>query len=328
MAISRGPIIVERRPEFIRFITLSGSFSCLWPRIPLLQIQLPRNVRRKNVFAALLVMIGMTMISSNDSIMKLSGAEMSVGQMLFVRGFFAVILFSIYIKITGRPLLPRLALNRWSWARAACECAATVCFITSLTLLPIAIASTLVWITPLLLTIAAAVILKEQVSIRRWLAVVVGFGGVLLVTNPFGESFSLAMLLPLCSAVFVSMRDLCTRKVDAKLDSLHVLLVTLFIVTIVGYLMTWNDWRDVSIPRASWLALAAVLLGTGFLLQIKAVRMGELSFIAPFSYTGILVAVFWGFAIWNELPSIYAFAGMGLIVGSGIYLLRGPRKQD
>jgi len=277
--------------------------------------------KSRNKLAAILVMVGMALISSNDAIMKLSGEEMSVGQMLFVRGFFAVVLFSIYIKASGRPLWPNQMLNKWNWARASCECCATICFITSLTLLPIATASTLVWITPILLTIAAAWLLKERVSAGRWIAVTAGFGGVLLVTNPFGDSFSLAMLLPLCAAVFVSLRDLVTRRIDQRLDSIYVLLITLLVVTVVGFFMAVTDLRTMSAARASWLGLSAVLLGMGFLLQIKAVRIGELSFIAPFSYTGILVAGFWGYVIWNQLPTIFVLAGMALIIGSGIYLL-------
>lgn len=285
-------------------------------------------VKPKNFLAAVLVMVGMTLISSNDAIMKLSGEEMSVGQMLFIRGFFAVVFFSIFIKVSGKPLWPAQMMNKWSWARAACECSATVCFITSLTLLPIATASTLVWITPLLLTLAAAFFLKERVSVGRWLAVSVGFAGVLLVTNPFGDSFSLAMLLPLASAFFVSLRDLMTRKIDKELDSIYVLLITLFVVTVAGLLMTLLEWRPVSIERAAWLGLSAVLLGLGFLSQINAVRIGELSFIAPFVYTGILVAVFWGYLIWNQLPNIYVFSGMALIVGSGIYLLSTNKTRE
>jgi len=313
MALSRCPIIVEASFDFICFFLIRPRFMPSSSSVS--------TTKSQNKLAAILVIIGMTLISSNDAIMKLSGEEMSVGQMLFVRGFFAVILFSVYIKATGRPLWPSQMMNQWNWARATCECCATVCFITSLTLLPIATASTLVWITPILLTIAAAFFLKERVSAGRWLAVTTGFAGVLLVTNPFGDSFSLAMLLPLASAVFVSMRDLMTRKIDKQLESIYVLLITLFVVTVVGFGMTISDWQPVSAGRASWLALSALLLGVGFLLQINAVRIGELSFIAPFSYTGILVAGFWGYMIWHQLPTVFVFAGMGLIVGSGIYLL-------
>ena len=283
----------------------------------------PQDQARKNhnVTAALLVIVGMAMISSNDMLMKLSSTELGVGQLLFVRGSLAVILFSAFIKLSGRPLLPRHAFGRWNGLRALCECVATVCFITGLTLLPIATASTLVWTTPMLLTLAAATLLKEDVTTGRWVAVCVGFLGVLLVTNPFGESFSMAMLLPLLAAVFVTLRDLMTRRIDSNVDSLYVVLATLTVVTVAGFLMALFDWRPVSLARVGWLTLSALFLGAGFLCQISAVRKGELSFIAPFSYTGILVAVFWGYLVWQQLPSHLTFAGIALIVSSGMYIL-------
>jgi drug/metabolite transporter (DMT)-like permease len=211
--------------------------------------------------------------------------------------------------------------SRWNGLRALCECVATTCFITGLTLLPIAIASTLVWVTPMLLTIAAALVLRERVTTGRWLAVLVGFGGVLLVTRPFDEHFSPAMLLPLAAAFFVTIRDLVTRRIDSCLDSLYVVLATLVLVTLAGLLMSLGDWRPVSLERVGWLSLSALLLGSGFLCQIVAVRSGELSFIAPFSYTGILVAVFYGYVVWQELPDRMTVAGIALIVAAGMYIL-------
>ena len=71
----------------------------------------------------------------------------------------------------------------------------------------------------------------------------------------------------------------------------------------------------------AWLSLSALLLGSGYLSQIVAVRSGELSFISPFSYTGILVAVFYGYLIWDELPDVLTIAGIALIVGAGMYVL-------
>lgn len=274
-----------------------------------------------NIRAALLVVLGMSMISSNDAIMKLSSVELGVGQLLFVRGILAVILFSLYIVLTGRPLFPAAFFSRWNGLRAFCECCATICFITGLTLLPIAIASTLVWVTPMLLTVAAALLLKEQVRPGRWVAVLVGFAGVLLVTRPFDEHFTPAMLLPLTAALFVTARDLVTRRIDRNLDSLYVVMATLAMVTVAGFFMALADWRPVSVERVAWLSLSAVLLGCGFLSQIVAVRSGELSFIAPFSYTGILVAVFYGYALWDELPDSMTLTGIGLIIGAGMYIL-------
>ncbi len=280
----------------------------------------PHNIR-----AALLVVAGMSMISTNDAIMKLSSAELGVGQLLFVRGTLAVLIFSAIIRFGGRPILPGGMFTRWNGLRALCECCATACFITGLTLLPIAIAATLVWITPMLLTIAAALVLREEVRFGRWMAVLVGFGGVLLVTRPFDGHFTPAMLLPLAAACFVTVRDLVTRRIDRALDSRYVVLATLTMVTLTGLALSIGDWRPVSVERIGWLSLCALLLGLGFLSQIIAVRTGELSFIAPFSYTGILVAVFYGYVIWHELPDRLTVLGILLIVGAGMYILTMTR---
>jgi len=279
------------------------------------------NTATNNIRAALLVMAGMAMISSNDAIMKLSSEQLGVGQLLFVRGVLAVVLFSVYIRLSGRPFLPLAFYSRWNALRAFCECCATVCFITGLTLLPIATASTLVWVAPILLTVAAALVLGERVRPGRWLAVLVGFAGILLVTRPFDVHFTPAMLLPLAAAVFITVRDLVTRRIDSSLDSLHVVLATLVIVTVAGLLLSIADWRPVSLELVAWLSLSALLLGSGFLSQIVAVRSGELSFISPFSYTGILVAVFYGYLIWDELPDTLTIAGITLIVAAGMYIL-------
>ncbi len=274
-----------------------------------------------NLKAALLVVFGMSVISSNDAIMKLGSENLGVGQILFIRGLLATIIFSIVIKSTGRALLPRIAFSKLNLVRSGCECIASICFITGLSFLPIATASTLVWTAPIFLTICAAFYLKEQVTLSRWLAVFAGFSGVLCVTNPFGGEFSWAMILPLLAAIFVVMRDMVTRKLDNELHSLYVVFATLTMVTTVGGLLSVLDWRPVEVSQVLWLVLSASLLSLGYFCQVTAVRIGELSFIAPFTYTGILVAVFYGYFIWNEIPTLFTIVGITLIVGSGLYIL-------
>ena len=133
---------------------------------------------------------------------------MSIGQMLFIRGLFAVAVFSLAMRVTGRPVISQAARSKWVVVRAFCECGITICFVTGLSLLPIATASTLVWTSPIFLAVVAAMILKEHVTIMRWLAIFIGFAGVVLITNPASAEFSPAMLLPLAAAALVSIRDL------------------------------------------------------------------------------------------------------------------------
>ena len=267
----------------------------------------------------------MTMISSNDAILKISSESLGVGQLLFIRGMLASLIFMFIIRLTGRPIISGGVVNRWNLFRATCECLATFCFVTSLGILPIATASTLVWTAPIFLTICSALFLGEKVSISRWVAVFVGFVGVLLVTNPFGGNFSWVMVLPMMSAGFVVVRDMTTRRIDSEIHSVYIVLATLLLVAVMGGLTSLLDWRPVNSVQISWLALSSCLLSTGFFFQIKAVRMGEMSFIAPFLFTGILVAVFWGYMVWDQIPTLTMALGILLIIGSGLYVLTGQR---
>lgn len=272
--------------------------------------------------AAVLITLAMAMISSNDAIIKLASESLSIGQILFIRGALACLILGVVIKMTGRPIFPRRGVSRINILRASLETAATLCFVTGLSLLPIATASTLVWTSPLLLTLFAAVFLKEQVSRTRWMAVSVGFGGMLLVTQPFGAKFTPAMLLPLLAAVFVATRDMVTRRIDNNLHSFYITLATLILVTLTGLVLSIFDWRTLEVNHVLMLSLSAALLAGGFFSQVTAIRMGELSFVAPFAFSGIIAALLLGFLVWNDQPTSSMLTGVALIVGSCIYIAR------
>ncbi len=268
-----------------------------------------------------MIVVSMTMISSNDAILKVNSAELGIGQILFIRGVFATVVFLSLIRITGNRLLSWSMLDRLNMARGGAECLATFFFVTGLSMLPIATASTLVWTSPILLTVCSALVLKEKVTLVRWFAVWAGFAGVLCVTTPFGSAFSWPMFLPLAAAAFVVLRDLLTRQLDAGIDSKYVVLSTLILVTVAGGVASLFDWHPVEFGHLAWLFASSVLLSTGFFLQIKAIRLGELSFIAPFLFTGILVSVGWGYWLWDEIPTTSMVTGIALIIGSGLYIL-------
>jgi drug/metabolite transporter (DMT)-like permease len=275
------------------------------------------------------VALGMILISVNDALIKLTSESLGVGQILFLRGSMAVVVFSALILSTGRPLLPRSLFNRWNLIRAGCETAATLCFVTGLSLLPIATAATLVWTAPIFLTIMAALVMKERVARRRWSAVVAGFAGVVLVTKPWQMEVSWILLLPLLAAVMVAIRDIVTRKVGTGLHSLYIVLPTLVSVTLAGAVLAIFDWKPVTASHLIALSTSAALLCIGFYCHISAVRLGDLSFIAPFFYVGIIMSIIWGILIWSEYPGREMYVGVFLIVGSGLYILhRNQIKQS
>ena len=276
----------------------------------------------KNVKAAVLIVLAMAMISSNDAIIKTASESITIGQILFVRGTIACFILGIVIRASGRPLLPKIGFSRVNLLRGTLETAATLCFVTGLSLLPIATASTLVWTSPLLLTLLAAVVLKEKVVKARWLAVAIGFLGMLFVTQPLGAEFSLAMTLPLLAAFFVAARDVVTRKIDPGLHSFYVTLATLVLVTLTGLIMSIFSWKPMEGKHFLMLSASAILLTGGFFSQVTAIRMGELSFVAPFAFSGIIVAIILGYLFWGDVPTPLMLIGIAFILGSCWYIVR------
>ena len=263
----------------------------------------------------------MAFISTNDVIIKIASDRFTVGQILMVRGMLAVAIFAVILLVKRWPVIPRVALGKWNLIRAFCEAGATLLFVTGLTLLPIATVSSLGWTSPILVTMGAAFVLRERVTLGHWFAVLAGFTGVILVTQPWGDTFSWAMLLPLGTAIFVCMRELVTKKIDQRVRSMHITLATLIVVTLMGLAMSIHQLPSLTGKDVMWLGTSALLLSLGFLCQITAIRSGDLSFIAPFSFSGILFASIYGYLVWSDPYNLGMICGFLLIVSAGIYLV-------
>lgn len=275
-----------------------------------------------NSKAAGLMVLAMSMVSTNDALIKSASETLSVSQVLALRGVMACLVFGLFIKLTGRSLWSRLILDRTNLLRGALEVLTTLLYVSGLALLPIAIATTLIWTSPILLTILGALALREPVTLARWVAVGTGFCGLLLITRPFGAGFSAAMALPLAGAFVLALRDLVTRRIDPRIGSFTITFTTLLMVTVAGALLSLFDWHPLAGGALAKLAASAVLLALGFHCMIKAVRLGDLSFVAPFTFTAILVAMTLGYLVWGDVPSPAMLAGVALIIAACVYILR------
>lgn len=187
-----------------------------------------------NLKAALFVVIAMSMITTNDAIIKHITEVFNVGQIMFLRGALICVIFACVMRLRGQPVFQRRSLHRWSLYRALFELCATLFFLTGLSLLPIAVASTLGFSSPIFLALLAAVVLKEKVGLDRWLIILIGFGGVLLITNPFAAGASWAVIFPIFCAFFVALRDIAIRYVPNELPSTQVAFTNAWVVMIGG----------------------------------------------------------------------------------------------
>jgi drug/metabolite transporter (DMT)-like permease len=179
------------------------------------------------------------------------------------------------------------------------------------------------FVAPLLITALSVPVLGEKVGPRRWTAIAVGFAGVLVVLRPAGGGMLTLAGFAVLLAAFGYAVSAITVRVLARTDSTQAMVVWLMALMAVGAgLLAWPDWQPIRADHA-WLILGLGVAGAlGQYLITEAFRLGEASLLAPLEYTAIVWGVLLDLAIWGVLPGMATWIGAGIIVSSGLYLIR------
>ena len=263
----------------------------------------------------------------NDSLVKYASQSMPAMQLIFVRGVMASLLVLAVAQATGATRRIREVARGWVAVRAIVDAIATMLFLVSLFHLPLANATAINMASPLIITVLAAVFLGERLGPSRWIAIGIGFVGVLFIIQPRAEGFDGYALVCLLSTVLLSVRDLVTRRVHAAVPSILVTLSNTIAVTLFAAMLSvFEGWRAFSLYEVGYLAVVAAFLSTAYYLIVVSTRHGDLSLIAPFRYTALLFATVSGFVIWGDTPNALAWGGIALVIASGIYVLRVSRR--
>ncbi len=274
-----------------------------------------------NIKGAIAMTIAMAGFTINDALVKSTLDTLNAGQVMFVRGAMSsVLIFALAARVGAlRPL--SVAVNGVVALRVAAEIAATITFVVALTVVPLGNATSVLQFMPLAVTLGAAIFFKEPVGWRRWSAILAGFIGVMIIIRPGVEGFTPASILLVACVMFAASRDLLTRRLPAEIPTVFVTMVTTFGITIIGGLLIvpLGGWHPMTIGVFSRLALASVILLVGYHAIITAMRIGEISFVAPFRYTGLLWAIALGFLMFGDIPDRYMLLGAGIVVLSGLY---------
>lgn len=254
--------------------------------------------------------------------MKLAGALMPATQIMALRGLMAVALSAAVLAITVDRSRWKLAAQPLVAVRAGLEGVSAALFIISLPHLKLGDITVFMQFTPLSITLLAAVVLGERVGWRRWMAIGVGFIGVVLVAQPGGASFSVYSITAIMVALLISVRDLVTRRLDPAIPTPAITLTTTMSVCALGFLGSpLQAWQPVQAGTLWLLAGSAVLVTAANVTIIRAFRGTDVTVVSPFRYFGVLWALVLGYAIWRDTPNMLAIAGTMLIVGSGLYTM-------
>jgi drug/metabolite transporter (DMT)-like permease len=199
-------------------------------------------------------------------------------------------------------------------------------FVYALRTLPLSTAYSIFFVAPLLITALSVPFLGERVGPRRWIAIAVGLLGVLVVLRPTGEGMlSLAGMAVLLAAFGYSVSAITVR-IIARTDSTQALMVWLLVFMALGAgLLAAPDWQPVR-PQDVWVIAGIGVAGAlGQYAITEAFRLGEASLIAPLEYTALVWGVLLDATLWGVLPDSVTWLGAGIIVASGLYLLRRER---
>ena len=284
-----------------------------------------------NIRGAILMVIAMLGFAVEDTLIKLMATDIPSGQILMTIGLGGGLVFATLALIKGEAPFGLWMLRGASGVRALCEGLAALGFVTALALVPISLVTTIIQASPLLVTLGAAVFFKAPVGPRRWIAILIGLIGVLIVLRPFGDSFEAPALFAVGGVIAMSARDLATRQVKQNISTLQLSVVGFLAAVPAGFLGLVLSGDAPLLP--SWhvitLTIAAIAIGVPSLYCIiAAMRIGDIAFVTPFRYSRIIFGLLAGLVIFGETLDAYTLLGAAIIVISGTYtLLREARLR-
>lgn len=271
--------------------------------------------------------ISMAGFTLNDTLVKAASEEMNMGQVMLVRGIIATALLLLVALHRGALAGLHKAMTPLVFLRLVGELGGTIFYLIALAHLPIANVSAVFQALPLAVTLGAVLFLGERVGWRRWLAIGVGFIGILIIVRPGFEGFTVYSIYTLVCVAFCALRDLVTTRIPHSVSTLHVSVITSISVTFFGGVLVvpMGGWSPVSFHALLLLAGAGVLMLIGYQAIIVSMRSGDVSFVAPFRYTSLLWALLMGFLVFSDIPDLLMIAGAALVIGSGLYTLYRER---
>ncbi|QDC08153.1 DMT family transporter [Oceanicola sp. D3] len=282
----------------------------------------------ENLRGAVLMTASMAAFTINDTFVKSLSDDLPLMQTVFLRGLAVTPLLGLLAWWRGAL---RFRLSRGDgWLlvlRSLSEIFAALFFLTALYNMPLANATAILQAAPLMVTLAGALFFGEAIGIWRMSAILVGFLGVLLIVQPGGEGFTSYSIWALAAVVAVVARDVLTRKMSGALHSLTVATVTGFSVgTAAGIAALFEPWAPVSASNALALGGSVISILFAYLFSVTAVRVGDMGFVAPFRYTGLLWALVLGLLAFGDFPGPLTLAGSAIVIAAGLFTYLRERR--
>ncbi len=278
--------------------------------------------------AILLMILSMALLGGADALFKLATNAAPIGQVMTLVSLGGTALFVSAGAILGISIFTKDALHPMVLLRNLFEIIGAIGMVVGLKYVSLPVFAAIIQAGPLVVTLGAAIFLKEHVGLRRWTAVAIGLFGMLLVIRPWSGTFTGWELFAVMGIAALSARDLITRLSPSHIHALSISTWG-FAATLLPGLVFWlgAGFDFVSTPPAIWPILGAIVVTTtGYLAITSAMRMAPASIVAPFRYTRLVFTTALGMLIFGDRPDAWTLLGAAIIFAAGLYTFLRERQ--
>ncbi len=296
------------------------------------------EIKENTPKAIILIIVGMSAVAFQDTVIKYISSETNLFLILLFRSLIGIIFLLIFLKIKKIPIIIKTHYPILTIIRGLMFFIAFTMYFFSLTKLSLATAVTLFFVSPFFITILSIIFLKETIGFRRWITLIIGFTGVILVMDPQINNFNIYATFPLICAFFYALTMIIQKRTSLK-DNLysqvfHIYISAALLSLIMGFLIGNGNYFDASNDQFKFIfftwslnniniIFALFFIGisgfVAFLCIFQAYRIGSPPSVAPFEYILILLSLILSWVIWKETLTFKGYIGLILIIFAGIY---------
>ena len=275
----------------------------------------------KNQLGFLYMFLSVCTFSIMDLLVKWSG-EYPTGQVMFFRGFFGIIPIFFLIPREKLKTFYKTKRPKEHFFRCIMGLMALVAIIIALRELPLAVVVSLSYAAPLFITVLSIFLLSEKVGIYRWLAVLIGFVGVIIISEPGIGEMNYLYFLPLIFCIGMAFVTITIRKLSST-EPIWLISIFFSIMILVASLITIPfGWVMPNLQDFIFLVLIGITGGSANLFRTQSYKLSEVSLVAPLTYLSLIFAIIFGYLIWNEIPTTKTLIGASLVVFASLIIFR------
>lgn len=281
-----------------------------------------------NLRGSLYMTASMAGFAVEDAFLKAASQSIPVGEAILIMGLIGIAVFSAIALRAGHPPIPAAMFTRTMAWRSGFEITGRLFYALAIALTPISVASAILQATPLVVVLGAALFFGETVGVKRWLLILLGFVGVMIILRPGLSGFSALSLLALVAMLGFAGRDLATRAAPPALSNAQLGVTGFIMLTLSGVIITAVTGKA-ALPGPHSLALIAGAATFGiaaYAALTTAMRAGEIAVVTPFRYTRLLFAMVLGVTVFGERPDAATLTGAAIIVACGVLILSHNRR--